>query len=181
MPKLSDPAREMIRKNWHLFLVMLACLAGAAIMATWTESEASSDDVEALLPDDLQGNQILPPGPEVDTPDHINSAEEAKAVIADYKEVIASDPESDQAPPLVNAIGNLYRQKLMDYESAAEHYRWLISDYPDWPGTRGAYANLSYCYEKLGKKMEARELYREMLDVFPEGSEERNLAESKIY
>lgn len=105
--------------------------------------------------------------------------EKVEAQIAEHKQLLDSNPEDPDTAARLMAVGNLYRQKLMDYEQAAVYYRRVITEFPDSPQITLAFIQLGTCYEKLDDWRAANLLYREMTDKFPEDSQEHQYAVMK--
>lgn len=103
-------------------------------------------------------------------------APDADPVIADHLVQLDKELEPDEAAARLSALGNLLRQKKGDYRAAAGYYEILIERYPDWEGILGAYRELISCYEALERHQDLRQLYRHMLEVFPEGSDGHRVA-----
>ena len=176
----------MLRKNWPLMAAMAVCLIVAGILAARSDGGEAAANATASL-------DISDVAPNVGNPDALaalgveaaprkpSETEHARTVIAEHQAAIEADPDAHDVPALLRASGNLYRQKVGDYEAAAEQYENLIYNHPDWPGTRGAYVNLAHCYKQLGEKEKERNLYRRMLTVFEEGTEEHNFAAAQVY
>ncbi len=78
------------------------------------------------------------------------------------------------------AAGNLYKQKFLDYASAAEQYKRIILDFPDWEGAHKVYIELATCYERLEQHENTLWVYEQMLEVFPEESQEHQFAKQKL-
>ena len=89
-------------------------------------------------------------------------------------------PSLPTVPGYLLAMGNLYRQKLLDYEEAARCYSLLIHDYPDWEGVPHAYVQLATCYERLNKIQERDWLLEQMMQKLPEDSQEYLYAKTTL-
>ena len=110
----------------------------------------------------------------------ISPQEKVIEVITSYQEKIDNEPQSEEAPALLSAKGNLYRQKLGDYEKAANAYELLLIDYPNWEGIKAVYPALATCYERLQNMDEADQTYERMMNAFPKDSEEYKYAQAKL-
>lgn len=107
-------------------------------------------------------------------------ARQAEANIAEYKKRLESDPNSSDTPAVLSAMGNLYRQKLMDYKEAARCYERIILDYPQWEGAAAIYPLLSTCYEKSGDYQGMLWIHQEMMKRFPADSQEYLYAKQQL-
>ena len=107
-------------------------------------------------------------------------AEEARHSIEQHRARIEAEPDSPERPALLQAMGNLYRLKLIDYPNAAWCYEQIILNYPDWAGTSMVYGDLATCYENMGDQEKATRTYMEMMRVLPETSQEYLYAKDKL-
>jgi len=114
------------------------------------------------------------------TPGRASVQERAQAVISGHKARLDADPKSKEAPALLNAMGNLYRQKLSDYTSAIQSYELLLHDYPEWEGAHRALLKLADCYERVGDRDGARRTYRRMMERFPAETREHQYAKAQL-
>ncbi len=89
--------------------------------------------------------------------------------IAEHRAEVERNPDSPEAPALLDAAGNLYMQ-IEDYELAAWSYQEVLLRYPDYPGRYQVYPRLVTAYERLGDFDSVRRILMEMLDVFPADS-----------
>lgn len=105
--------------------------------------------------------------------------EQAMELIREYEKKVELEPGSPDAAATLMAIGNLYRQKLMNYREATFHYRQVITNYPDSPQLSLAYMQLADCYEKLDDWRAAQLVYREIVERFPSESSEFLYAQQK--
>ncbi len=178
---MSESAKGgVVKRYWPVGLAILAVLVGIAVplLGDGGENDGAARVVERapLLP-----REIDP----ADAPDAVNAPrktpeQQTRDQIEAHREEVLAKPKGEDAPVLLLAMGNLYRQKLLDYESAADCYKWLIGDYPDAPNITSAYINLGVCYERLGQQQMANRLYREMSEKFPEDSVEHQFARQKL-
>lgn len=107
-------------------------------------------------------------------------ADEARRTIEQHRARIDAEPNAPERPALLQAMGNLYGQKLMDYENAAWCYEQIILNYPKWEGTPMIYGSLATCYEKTGDQENATRVYMEMMRVLPETTQEYLYAKDKL-
>lgn len=107
-------------------------------------------------------------------------AEEARQTIERHRARIDSEPDAPERPALFHAMGNLYRQKLLDYGNAAWCYEQIIQNYPKWEGVSMVYGDLATCYEKMNDQEKAMRIYMEMMRVLPENTQEYLYAKDKL-
>lgn len=107
-------------------------------------------------------------------------SDKAAAEIESYKKQLENNPASQDTPAVLNAMGNLYRQKFQDYKQAAQQYERIILEFPDWEGTHAVFPLLVTCYEKLNDGQSLNWLYQEMMRRFPEDSQEYLFAKTKL-
>jgi len=170
----------VIRQNGPLVIAIAVLLAGAAIVYSRGESEAVS--VEGNLDAVMQQNALRAANGEIKArPQRKTPQELAQEQIAEHEATIEANPDSEDTPAYLMAMGNLYRQKMLDYEKAAECYERILKDYPDWNNVRLIYMQLATCYDRMENKEKARDIYKQMLDVFPEGTNEHDIAHAAVF
>jgi tetratricopeptide (TPR) repeat protein len=125
--------------------------------------------VEKVAPESVQPRPAPP-----------TAQEEAVTQISSYEADVRRDPQDADSPAKLFAMGNLYRQKLTNYEEAAKAYEWILMEYPDWEKVPDVYVQLSTCYERAGKTQESRFLYEEMMEKFPEENPLHQYAKEKL-
>jgi len=106
--------------------------------------------------------------------------EKAESDIAQHRAKIEEAPDSEDAPAYWNAMGNLYAQKLGNYNEAIRCYEIVLSDFPDWPNIRGVYVKLADCYERIGETTKAQRVYRNMMRDFAPDRPEHQYAKQKL-
>jgi|GEM_PF-508092 len=107
-------------------------------------------------------------------------ADEARRTIEQHRARIESEPDAPERPALLQAMGNLYRNKLLDFANAAWCYEQIIHNYPVWAGTSMVYGDLATCYENVGDQENATRIYMEMMRVLPETTQEYLYAKDKL-
>lgn len=171
-------------KEWPLAALALAIAIGAAAAillggeppkptASAATSVSSPEGQRVVVGADADGPRAMTPRK---TPE-----EKTRDTIASHEARVQAEPDAPEAPALLCAMGNLYRQKLGDYEKAAEAYSLLLAKYPNWEGLQRVYLNLAICYEKLGRTDDENWVYEQMMEHFPEDSQEYLFAKSKLY
>lgn len=168
------------RDNWYLLAAIVLCLGVATYKMTRPESASRADASFYDSANDSSGGVLLRNGMQAVRRRAQAGREKALATIRAHQQQIDENPEAEDAPALLAAMGNLNRQKLRDYEEAVRCYRLLLHDYPDWEGVRSTYVQLGTCYERLGDLQNADRLYAEMTKVFPETSQEHQFARAKL-
>lgn len=174
---MRDFLKGGLKDTWYL-LVIMAGLMGLAIYLYANESQG--------LPEQ-QGRAItqtapltVPPIPVPDRPRRISQQERARAVIEQHEQRLEANPESEDAPALLHAMGNLARHKLGQYEQAAQYYEVLLEEYPEWKAIRKVYPQLAVCYERMGDELNAQSVYKRMIKRFPEDSQEYQFARAQL-
>lgn len=109
----------------------------------------------------------------------LNAGDEAKRHIADYRERLET-AEGEEAAALWFSMGNLYRQKLGDYEAAAQSYEAILADYPDWSRISEVYTQLVTAYENLQDHANVRDICIKMKRHYPPESSEYKFADAKL-
>ncbi len=177
---MSAPSiRSMLRDTWYL-LVLLAVIAAAAVFMYLRERST---------PPPVAPPVAKPAAPTEQTPaeqsapaQDPNEAMRARtsATIAEYQKRLDDDPKSPEAPALLNAMANLSRQKLLDYKEAARYYELIITDYPNWEQTAKIYPQLATCYERLNDQHNLQWVYKQMMERFPQDSQEYLYAKQQL-
>ncbi len=170
----------VIRQNWALLVAIGVLLGGAGFMYTTNgpERPAPSANVVAVAKQGLP-NGVTP----IARSQAIRKTTQELALeqIAEHEAKVEANPDDEDVPAYLMAMGNLYRQKMVDYEKAAECYERLLYDYEDWDGVRVVYMQLATCYERLNKPTKAKAVYEQMLDVFPADSQEYEIAHAAVF
>ena len=107
-------------------------------------------------------------------------SDKARRTIEQHRARIESEPDAPERPALLQAMGNLYRNKLLDFANAAWCYEQIIHNYPVWAGTSMVYGDLATCYENVGDQENATRIYMEMMRVLPETTQEYLYAKDKL-
>ncbi|GMV93343.1 MAG: hypothetical protein AMXMBFR82_31210 [Candidatus Hydrogenedentota bacterium] len=164
-----------LRKNWHLLAVFVAVVAAIPVVALREKAQqqnaaqAASQTIDATAA--LGAKSRIEPVAPRDTP-----RDAALKIIESHRQRFEANPQSDEAPALLSAMGNLYRQRLTDYGQAASCFERLLTEYPEAANTRDAYLQLVICYDRLGDVENRRRVLRRMMDVYPPESEEHLFA-----
>jgi len=176
--------RAASRRQLTLWVLTLAAL-GVCVVALVSillsgppeepETAATVGGQELRSDAELRALLEASPPPESKTPE-----EETREVIASHRERMEAAPDSEEAPALLNAMGNLYRQRLGDYDAAIQCYEDLLAQYPDWPGIRAAYLNLATAYREQGNLDYLNWTWRRMMEKFPEDSAEYQYAQQQL-
>lgn len=170
---------DLLRMNWHLLLVFIVVVAAIPVAAMRQDSEESKPPSESTRASHEEAakprSQINPIEPRESERDKV------RGTIASHQQRFDADPQGEVAPALLSAMGNLYRQRLGDYEQAANCFEQLIDSYPDSPNIREAYLQLVVCYNRLGDEENRRRILRRMINDFPPNSEEFLYASQQLY
>lgn len=168
---MSEPKHmNFLRNNWHLLVVFLAVVVAIPIVAMRERAEQQRAEQAASVSAD--GTPVAVSKPRVaPLAARETTRDAALKTIESHRQKLDSDPGSAEAPALLSAMGNLYRQKLSDYEQAADCFERLLSEYPDSTNVRDAYLQLVICYDRLGDVENRRRILRRMMDVYPPDSE----------
>jgi len=169
----------LVRENWALLVTIGILLGGAGFLYTQSGSESPMPTANPAVA--TSGQNAGVPSANQARAVRVTPQEKALNQIAEHEAKVVADPEHEDAPAYLAAMGNLYRQKLVDYEKAEQCYQRLLKDYPDWDGSRVVYMQLATCYERLGKREDALSVYKQMLKVFPDDSQEHAIAHAAVY
>lgn len=173
--------KEVLVKNWYLFAILVAALAVATVQIF--RGGGDEDTGQAV---------VRPAGPEAGGPsgeaqfvfgrrtEAASREEQAKSTIAQHTKKFEDNPDAEDAPGLLSAIGNIYMQKLGNLEEAAQHYERILLDYPDWVGINTVYPQLVNCYEQLDDDQGKRWIYKRIMEDYPPESEEYKYSKSKL-
>jgi len=174
---MRDFLGGVLQETWYLLVIM----AGFMALAVYLYAKESQDAPEQR---DRAVTQIAPltvpvlPGGEQSR--RISQQERARAVIEQHEQRLEANPESEDAPALLHAMGNLARHKLGEYEQAAQYYEALLEEYPDWKAISKVYPQLATCYERMGDELSAQSVYKRMIKRFPEDSQEYQFARAQL-
>ena len=171
---MSETIAPGPRPKWALLVVAVVgvVVAGWLLWPRHAEDAAPEVDPDAAaempvaqqeLRERFEQARAVPPRPEPE--------EELRTTIAGHQAAIDADPEAEETPGLLNAMANLYLQRLTDYRAAAEAYQRLLIEYPDWEGNYAVFPQLELCYEQLNDGEGLRWLWAQMMDRFPPESE----------
>ena len=169
----------LIRQNWALLTTIGVLLGFAGFMYLRGDSESPILTADASVVSSGQMTVVAT----ANQARVVRKTPQEKALeqIAEHEAKVKADPDHEDAPAYLAAMGNLYRQKLVDYEKAEQCYQRLLMDYPDWDGVRVVYMQLATCYERLDQRENALQVYKQMLKVFPEDSQEHAIAHAAIF
>lgn len=119
---------------------------------------------------------VLPAAPPMDTLPEAR----VRDLIAGYEERLANAPDDPDAPAVLMAMGNLYRDRLVDFEQAAIYFEQALAEHPDFASRRDLYIQLADCYERLGRLDMRDAVYRDIMAEFPPDSEEYLYARDQL-
>ena len=111
---------RFVKENWWLLIVLAIVIAGAVVLGLRGEDpEPPAEPVQATRP----AGTVSSPQVEIARE---KPAEMARKQIAIYEEQVKNDPEHEDTVPRLHAAANLYKNKLLDYETAAVKYQVLL-------------------------------------------------------
>jgi tetratricopeptide (TPR) repeat protein len=168
--------KSALRDNWYL-LALIPLILGIGAYQFFHEGKSSSASPSPET-QSVQETGVLEETPPPES--RASEQDKTREAIAEYQQRLDDDPKSEDAPALLNAMGNLSVQKLLDYKEAARYYGLLIHDYPDWPGIAKVYPHLATCYSRLGDRKSEQWVYKEMIRKFPPESQENQYARSQL-
>lgn len=174
-----------VLRRYGVVIALCALAVAVAVYGIYGNRGGDAPDAAAPAPARVaapEPGEIIEPLP-AEPPDARRrdaELERTHALLAEYEQQVTAQPASEDTPALLMAMGNLCRQKLMDYARAAHYYRRLISEFPDDPNIPMAYVQLGTCYERLEDNRAVRLHYQEMLRRFPEDSREYLFAQEQL-
>lgn len=177
--------KSFVKDSWYLFVVLAVALAAAiygSVVQGSTPAPPAPDSVSSAdqLPPGLsreEAMRVLNTRPERP---FLTKRERVEKVIGEHLEKVEEEPESEDTPAYLNAAGNLAMNKLGEYEQAAEYFETLLRKYPHWEFIRGVYPSLAMCYNRLEDKQHENDVWRRMMNRYPEGTNEYLVAKWKL-
>lgn len=168
--------KSALTEVWYLVVILCAIsLVVVYKLATGGEPAADSGNATAARTRAVQHAKI-----DARQVPRQNEQEKAREVIAEYRQRFEVNHDAEEAPALLEAMGNLNKQKLQDFKEAARNYELLIHDYPKWNGITKVYPQLMACYQQLKDEDGLRWLYKKMMEEFPPESNEYKYAQAKL-
>lgn len=177
---MNETTKKVLRDNWYLVAIFCVVLVAAGL--GYVRSVGASAPVETTP--DVESHLISTQetGAASNAEDVTGSKrDDVAAVLEDYRAKYEADPKGKDAPALLAAMGNLYRQKQGNYMEAAQCFERLISEHPDAPGIRDAYLQLVTCYERAGDRENRQRVLRRIVEVYPADSQEHAYASTQLY
>ena len=165
-----------LRKNWYL-------IAALAVIGVFVVVRLMADSGTAPAVDTAEAPQLPPARESLEALEQATRPDEqarARRQIEEYQQTIEAEPEAENTPAYLMAMGNLYRQRLSDLESAATCYERIILEFPDAEEARLAFIQLEACYLTLEDTTGLRWVYTKMLEAFPEDSQEHQYAATNL-
>lgn len=178
----TDFLKTFARKNWP-FLAALAALwavigfyGGQSLLSTATEAPVASAAA-------VRAPQRSAPAPIVDPAALEREAARASilAKVHENEEALKTTTDPVRVAAYMNGIGNMYYQRLQDYEAAAGYFERVIAEHPGCVGIAQTYVQLAMCYERLGQPDKRTATLRRMLEAFPNDSQEYAYAYQELY
>lgn len=168
---------EVVRRNWYLFILLAVCAAGVIVFGRRPAEDLPRSEPR---PNPERPADRATSSGSAGTPRRLTPDEETAQTIAQHLAEFNAAPQDERAPALLLSIGNLYLQKLQDYDQAIANYERVIAEYRDWEGIRKAYLQLATAYEKDGQFDRATSVYHEMMRQFPPDSVEYQYAKGRL-
>ncbi len=172
---------EFFRKYWYAIIPV----AGLLIVIAWRILSPSAARDETQSPGALEQRFGLTAVPEeffqpAAAPTRRTPQEEAEEQVRRYREQLAAEPLNENTPVILMAMGNLYRQRLLNYDEAARCYERIIEEFPNAIQISDAYVQLSTCYQRMDAPEKANRLHLKMIERFPEDSVEHQFAREQL-
>lgn len=166
--------------DWALGIGAIAAIAVGAV-GVFHAGEEPAEPASAVTPTQGASARAVPEDTRSEPlPARPSKEEKTLAIIAAHRQRVEEEPKSEESPALLSAMGNLYRQKLGDYEEAIQCYLWVLDKYPEWHGILRAYLNLAACYERLEQHDDVEWVYKQMMRKFPKDSQEYLFAKAQL-
>ncbi len=172
--------KKAAQDNWYLLLALVAILICLSVFAFRGKPDVSAETRSTSRPSDVHAELLAQVGDLGQNPERLTVQARARQLIAEHEQKFDADPKSADAPAYLSAMGNLYRQKLSDYEQAASCFERLINEYPDDPSVRDSYLQLLVCYERLGDQENRRRVLRQLMEKYPAESQEHQFAAHEL-
>lgn len=171
--------KELIRRDWYLLLILVVVVVVAAYKIGTSRNAESTGQVgvEGGGPGGISANGA---GPQLQPRRKLTAQEKAVQLVQQYQEELNAEPTGERAPALLSAMGNLYSRELKNDKEAVRCFEQILYDFPNWEANRGVYVKLAACYERLGDINGARQVYRDMMRVFGEDTQEYAYAKAQL-
>jgi tetratricopeptide (TPR) repeat protein len=170
-----------LKQNWYLLAALAVCFGAVGFKVVSPTPDPAPAEARAALAARQGAAAMANNGLKALQDARKTPADRAREVIASHQARLEEDPEAEEAPALLTAMGNLHIQKLGDYEEAIQCYEKVLASHPSAPSARSARIHLAASYEHLGDRENAERIYRQMMTVYPEDSQEYKYAETMIF
>lgn len=172
---------QFFRKYWYIIIPA----AGLFVVIAWRISSSDAARDTGGSPERQKERFGLTAVPEeffrpAPPPQRRTPQEEAEDQVRQYREQLDAEPVNENTPVILMAMGNLYRQRLLNYEEAARCYERVIEEFPNAIQISDAYVQLSTCYERMNAPEKANRLHLKMMERFPEDSVEHQFAREQL-
>lgn len=175
----SDEFRDGLRQN-VVWLVAIVVILGFGVIGWMMQKDATPGPDSGVASDSAVQNSSPTTSTPVERSARQTPQEKALATIADHQARVDENPTSPETPALLFAMGNMYRQKLMNYEEAARCYSIILTDHPNWEAKSQVYIQLATCYERLGRLDDRNWVLEEILKNLPSDSQEYLYAQVEL-
>ncbi len=174
----SDKA-SFIKQNWYLLVLSVVFLGVGIYGFVGPDKETAEANTPRLTTPAALDPRLAVVSSR--TPrKRLTKEEKVLKTIESHDAKIKENPESKEAPAYLCAKGNLYRQKLGNFEEAIQCYESLLLDYPNWEGKRRVLLHLATCYNRIGNVKNEEWAYQELMKMFPAESAEYQFAKAQL-
>ena len=163
--------------KWAAVLGVCCIVLIVAIVGALTRDRETVEEARERRPPTVRPQNPRPVGTRADEfenvapPPPTDPHASTRASIADLRERINADPESPEAGGWWQAKGNLYT-RLGEFGHAARCYEHFLRWHEDSPLRLQVYPELVTAYERAGDRENRVRILLEMLEVFPERTEQ---------
>lgn len=172
---------RICRQYWFIVIPAVGLLIGLTLKTCSLSAERRASQEQTASQGDIglvrasEESLRTPDRPQRRTP-----KEEAEAQVQQYHVQLRDEPVNENTPAILMAMGNLYRQRLLNYEEAARCYERVIEEFPGAMQISDAYVQLSTCYQRMNALEKANRLHLQMLERFPEDAIEHQFARDQL-
>jgi len=177
-----ESLKGFVRESWYLFVVVAVAFVAAIYGFMTDEPEPEVEPVANVneLPQGLsraEAEKAYKPPPPKGA--RLTPEDEARVYAPRHLERVEKDPEAEDAPAYLCAAANL-KKRLREYEEAAQLYERLLEEYPTWNNAYGVYPKLAHCYTMMEDEGRAENVWRRMMNSYPKGTQNYELAKSHL-
>ncbi len=166
---------EFLHDNWYLAAAFVVCV----VLVVYKAATPNPEQPPALVATRQAVSNTRTSSQTENTYEN-QIKKDALQTINAHRKRLDAQTNPEEAPVLLAAMGNLYRNKLSDYRQAAFCYERIIQDYPESPQCTDAFLGLATCYEQMGEVLKCNETLWKMMKAYPETSQEYAYARAKL-